>query len=277
MKAPASLRPGPDVLPPQAILVPTRHGQVRCVVYRPARSEPGRPVVVHLHGGGFVNRHPEQDSHIAGYLVADLGVTVVLPDYDTAPKVRYPVAEEEAVDLVRWVRGAGESSGWDGDRLFLSGVSAGAKLAINACQQLHAVGEQRPSALGLVVPVTDVTRTDRISSIARPAIGPFVQRFVGWSYFPETARQREPLASPHFDPALAAAMPPTLVLTAEHDTLAREGADLARTLRDGGVEVVHHEYPGVDHDFIAREPANTARAALVELAAFFRAHLTPDR
>jgi len=125
----------------------------------------------------------------------------------------------------------------------------------------------------LIVPVTDAVRTDRTSAIARPAISARVQRFVGWAYFPDTDRRQEPLASPRLDPALAAAMPPTLVLTAQHDTLAAEGVELVQVLRSGGVEVVHHEYPDADHDFIAAEPVDTVRDALGRLVTFLRPRL----
>jgi len=289
--APATVEDPPLQLPElQAVSLPTRHGDVRVLVQRPAPSQasaPARttsstpvaapaaaPVVVHLHGGGFVNRDPAQDRHIARHLAAHLGAVVLMPDYDTAPRARYPVAEEEVLDIVRWVTATGPSHGWDGGRLVLSGVSAGAKLAINACQQLHAAGETPPLALVLVVPVTDVVRTDRTSQIRRPAINARVQRFVAWAYFPDVRRRREALASPRLDPALAAAMPPTLVLTGEHDTLATEGAELVGVLRAGGVTVEHQQYPDADHGFIADEPVATVRDALRTMVSFLRPELT---
>lgn len=265
---------------PETTSVPTRHGSIRALLQRPAADSapPGpAPVVVHLHGGGFVNRNPAQDLHIARHLAAHLHAVVVLPDYDTAPKVRYPVAEQQTHDVVRWVTRTGLEHGWDGTRVALSGVSAGAKLAIGACQQLRAAGEPGPRALALVVPVTDVVRTDRTSAVPRPAISPRVQRFVAWAYFPDVDRRREALASPRLDPALAGALPPTLVLTGEHDTLAPEGAELAALLRAGGVEVVHHQYPGADHDFIATEPLATVRDALARVVAFLGPHLATAR
>ena len=205
----------------RTISVNTRHGDLRVLVqYPPATAAPAAtstahgshphsaaPVIVHLHGGGFVNRHPEQDRHIARHLAAQLGAVVLLPDYSTAPAAQYPQAEEETYDLVRWVRTGGRRHGWDGERLVLSGVSAGAKLALNACQQLRTAAQPAPLALMLVVPVTDLVRTDRTSSARRPAISPLVQRFVGWAYIPDIARRSEPLASPRLDPALGAAAP----------------------------------------------------------------------
>ncbi len=153
-----------------------------------------------------------------------------------------PVAEEQMLDVARWVQtGAGQD--WDGAALALSGVSAGAKLAIDVCQQLHAAGLPGPQAIALVVPVIDVTRTDRTSSIRRPAISPLVQRFVGWAYFPDVARRREPPASPLFDDTLAGVLPPTLILTGADDTLAPEGAALAAALRAAGTSVEHTRVP----------------------------------
>lgn len=270
-------------LPPlETVWAPTRHGDVRVVVQRPALATPLPPdgalppVVVHLHGGGFVNRHPEQDRHVARHLAARSGAVVLLPDYSTAPAVRYPRAEQEAADLVRWVVDAGPRYGWDGRRLVLSGVSAGAKLAINACQELSAAGRPKPVALMLVVPVTDVVHHDRTSGIRRPVIGPFFQRFVGWAYFPDIDRRHEVLASPRFDPGLVAALPPTLVLTAEHDTLAPEAAELVEALRADGVDVAAHEYPGLDHGFLSMRPVDVVRDALRRMSDFLATRLEPS-
>jgi acetyl esterase len=275
-KAPIGLTDGVERLPvPTTQHVPTRHGPVRLLVQRPASDVSRAPVVMHMHGGGFVNRYPEQDLHIARHLAVESGATVVLPDYDTAPRVQYPIAEEQMLDVARWVQRA-QDQDWDGAALALSGISAGAKLAVNVCQQLHAAGLPGPQAIALVVPVIDVTRTDRTSSIRRPAISPLVQRFVGWAYFPDVVRRREPLASPLFDDTLAEVLPPTLILTGSNDTLAPEGAALAATLRAAGTRVEHHEYPGADHDFIAGRDRAVIGDALDRMATFLAASGTQE-
>ncbi len=265
-------------LPEQTSLtIPTRHGALRAVLVRPpcsaSRAAAPTPVVMQLHGGGFLNRYPEQDRHLARYLAADLGAAVVLPDYSTAPQARYPVAEQEMYDVARWVQASGAAHGWDGTRLLLSGISAGAKLAINVCQQLHRHGGARPLAVSLVVPVTDMSRTDRTSPIPRPAINPFVQRLVAWAYFPDVERRREPLAAPRYDPHLAAAMPPTLIQTGEHDTLAPEGAELARVLQEAGVRTVYRQYEQADHGFPSSKPVDRVAQMLTEITTFFRTQL----
>lgn len=258
---------------PTTLTIPTRHGDLRALVVHPRPAAAPTPVVMHLHGGGFINRNPEQDRHIARFLAAELGVTVVLPDYETAPKVRYPVAEEEMIDAARWIVTSGRAQGWDGARLLLSGVSAGSKLAINVCQQLHAAGETRPLAVSLIVPVTDNTEALRSSPISRPAISPLVLKMVRWAYFPEAERRTEALASPRYDATLPACMPPTLVQTGANDSLAAEGAELAETLKAAGVDAVYRTYPGADHGFYSEKPVETVRALLTEITTFFAHHL----
>lgn len=259
---------------PQTVQIPTRHGNIRALVLRPPTGDTPAPVVMQVHGGGFINRYPEQDQHFARHFAAELGAVVILPDYETAPTATYPVAEEEMIDVARWIRGSAADHGWNGDQLLLSGVSAGAKLAINVCQQLHADGEPRPLALALTVPVTDVTDAPRTSPVSNPAISPFVLRMVRWAYFPDAGRRTEALASPRLDASLAAGMPPTIVQTGGNDSLAAEGAELANILTAAGIEVVHREYPGTDHGFYAEKPIETVRTLLTEISTFFATHLS---
>ncbi|MGL5819491.1 MAG: alpha/beta hydrolase [Phycicoccus sp.] len=268
------------VLDESAIQIPTRHGHVRAVVVRPpadATARPTPPVLMHLHGGGFLNRYPEQDIHLARYLCVQLHVTMVLPDYSTAPTVRYPVAEEQMYDAARWVQDSGAEHDWDGTRLLLSGISAGAKLAINICQQIRDHGAPRPTAAALIVPVTHMTRTDRTSPAARPAISPFVQRLVAWAYFPDAGRRSEPLAAPRNDTRLANAMPPTIIQTGALDTLAPEGRELADDLSAAGVTIAFTERPDADHGFSSSKPAARVRATLDDIIDFFEEQLRSHR
>lgn len=202
------------------------------------------------------------------YLASTLGVVVVSPDYDTAPAVRYPVSEEQAFDVAEWILRSGDELGWDAERFAVSGASSGAKLAIGVCQQLFDAKLPAPRAAALIVPVTDVTRADRTSSIPKPAISPFVQRMVERSYFADVTRRREPLASPRLDAQLASKMPDTLILTAEHDTLRPEGDELASRLLDAGVDVEFSSYRAVDHGFAVDAPAPIVAAVLEQIGEF---------
>jgi acetyl esterase len=262
----------PWAVTPERVEVPTRHGTIPCLVYRGPPVEPPTPpaVVLHVHGGAFIVRHPEQDRHLASFLATQLGVVVVVPDYDTAPDVRFPVSEEQVFDVASWIRASAATARWDADRLIVSGASSGAKLTISLCQQLAEEGLRPPLAALLIVPVTDATRSDRRSAARRPQISPFVQEIVIGSYFADVSRRREPLASPRFDEDLPGKMPRTLIMTAQLDTLRPEGEELAMSLLDAGVDVTYSSYRGVDHGFAVMAPMPLVRTALEQLRDFVR-------
>jgi len=93
-----------------------------------AQLAAGRKPPAHLitHGGGYIIRVPEQADNVARYLASEVGCYVVIPGYDTAPKVRFPVAEQQTYDVFRWMRAHGGDHGWDTGRMTVGGPSAGA-------------------------------------------------------------------------------------------------------------------------------------------------------
>jgi acetyl esterase/lipase len=231
--------------------------------------------VVYLHSGGFVRNDPRSEEHLVVHLAVDTGVWVVCVDYGTAPTARYPQAEEQCYDATTWVADPAQGHPWDTSRMAVVGASAGGKLVLNVCQQLRDAGQPRPASAAVLVPVTDLTRSDRTSSHPRPIIDHRAQQLMLDVWIPERWRRNEPLASPRFDPELPTAMPPTLVQTAALDTLGPEGEELVSVLRAGGVDVRHHRFADLDHGFGATDP-RAAREAIEEIGAFLHETLRLD-
>ncbi|MDA0565881.1 alpha/beta hydrolase [Streptomonospora sp. S1-112] len=258
---------------PTTVRIPTRHGDLRTIVYAPtaadiaAQKDAGHLPPVHLitHGGAFIIRVPEQEDNVARYLASEVGCYVVIPDYDTAPAVRFPVSEEESYDAYRWVREHGARMGWDGDRVTVGGASAGGKLALNVALTAIDEGYPVPLAVSSEYGVADMSRPDstRTSAKRNPVVAPSLMRLVRATYFKD-APLDTPLASPALHPRLAE-LPPTLIETAEFDTLRHESNALAADLAAKGVRVTHREFAGVDHGFTHTEPAGTAREAITLL------------
>lgn len=266
---------------PEAQQVPTRHGKVRVLIYRPhpdapLAQGPGRPPVhVQMHGGGFVARAPHQDDHICEYIASEVGAVVVSIDYATAPQAQYPTGEEQCFDVVEWVARSGELNGWDGTRISVLGISAGGKHALTVTQLAHETPTVTLRALLLVTAPADVTRTDRTSPLPKPVISQQVQQLAADTYFADASRRTEPLASPRLDHDLAAKVPPTLILTGEYDTLGPEMDKLAAALAADGAEVTHHMFPATDHGFLHVKPVETVREALALIKTHLLAHLMP--
>ncbi len=265
---------GEDLDEPEVWRVPTRHGAVRCEVYRPPAGRHCRagrvPVLVHFHGGAFIMRHPRMDDFWARYVVARTGVVVVNVDYAVAPRVRYPVAHEQAHDVVRWVIDHGGEFGLDGSRVAVGGFSAGGNLAASACLQIRDHGDDPARLLLLAVPSLDVSTTDKPAATDRPMIDARLMRLVRATYFKDASRREEPYASPLLADDLHG-LPPTLVLTAELDALRAEGEAFVERLRAAGATVDHHRVPRRDHYFLDPEDPRGAEALMARMADAVRA------
>lgn len=269
---------GSDLPAPRRLRVPTRHGRVPVDVYRPADDGSGRPTpaIVHLHGGAWLMRHPRMDDWWCRYLAATTGATVVNVDYTAAPYARYPVAQEQSFDVTAWVAGRGVGSaagsaadlGVDGARLAVSGFSSGGGMAAAVCLLARDAGGPPLRAQVLGVPALDLaTPVPHAPGMISADLRDLVRRV----YFPDPATRTEPMASPLLAPDLTG-LPPAVVLTAERDTLRRDGDAYAVRLRDAGVPVLHHTTPGVDHYFLTEDPGR-ARTTMALVAEHLRAHL----
>lgn len=252
---------GDTVDDPERWRVPTRHGTVRCDVYRPTTGRHAAtgpvPVYLHLHGGAFIMRHARMDDFFARYVVANAGVAVVNVDYDVAPRHRYPVAHEQAHDVLRWVSQHAGTQGVDGSRLVVGGFSAGGNLAASACLQARDDGAHPARLQVLGVPSLDVASTRKTATVPDPMIDERLLRLVRATYFKDESRRSEPYASPLLAEDLHG-LPPAVVVTAERDALRAEGDAYARRLAEAGVAVEHHVVPGKDHYFL--DPADLDQA-----------------
>jgi acetyl esterase/lipase len=234
----------------ETVTIPTRHGAVRAVVYRPEDSGGPAPVYVNLHGGGFVVRHPEQDDPLCRYLAAYAGVAVVNVDYDTAPQHRFPVPVEEAYDVVRWAAGPGH--GWDGARVCVGGQSAGGSIAAGAARLAL---EQGGPALALQVlhyAVLDLATSPASKNVAGQRVTSVVmERLFDAVYFASPEATRDRLASPAWgsNGDAIAGIAPALVITCEFDRLRDEGAAYAGKLAAVGALREHADVPGTGHGY----------------------------
>lgn len=259
-------RSGADLPAPTKVIVPTRHGRVRCLVYRPRQEPVG--TYLHFHGGAFMMRHPKMDDFFHRIVAAEVGATVLAVDYDVAPQVRYPVAQEQAHDALAHVSGATE---WPGP-VAIGGFSAGGNLAASACLQARDLGSCTPALQLLGVPAVDIAEPgeDKHATVAGPMLTPALLATVRASYFKDAERRSEPYASP-LRAASLAGVAPAFVITAERDLLRAEGDAYAARLVADGVPTEHHVAPGADHYFMTT-PAQAAPSLDLMVAALRRAY-----
>jgi acetyl esterase/lipase len=78
---------------------------IRIRVYRQLGSE-DFPLLIYMHGGGYVTGGLETDDRYCRKLAAEVAVVVLSIEYRLAPEHKFPIGFGDAYDVVKWVRGA---------------------------------------------------------------------------------------------------------------------------------------------------------------------------
>lgn len=255
------------------IALPGRDLLVR--VYRPARDRTGLPLVVHVHGGGFVGTAVQCDwtnSHLAARLPA---VVVSVEHRLLAPDSPLANAADDGWDVLRHVAKQAAEWGVDPARAAVFGESCGALISALAAVRAREAGLELKAQV-LVNPVADVTETmfdyPSIAEYAyRPSRAlPLLQLFQRLAVPPGAdASAVSPLSTEDLS-----GLAPALVVVPTQDAVADHGRRYAERLREAGTSVRLTEYPGAKHAFLTLpgvEPQ--AEAAQAEIVAFLRAAL----
>jgi acetyl esterase len=247
-------------------------------IYQPDAEGP-LPLLLYVHGGGFVIGDLETHDKVCRTLSHDVAAVVVAVDYRLAPEHPFPAAVDDVACALRWVAAHARELGADSSRLALAGDSAGAQLATVAV--LRAAGAIAPRALGLIYPVAQ-HYSEPSPSMVENGEGKFLTTGVMRWFIDCYLGGRQALAR-HVDFALLHAqaldtLPPTWLATMGHDPLRDEGHALALRIAQAGVPTEHRHYASAIHaciHFTAVSPVGNQ--VLADLAAWLRSQLRRSR
>ena len=77
------------------ITVPAEVGDVRVRIVRPPDAEGTLPVILYMHGGGWVLGNADTHDRLVRELAVGTGAAVAFVEYDRSPEAHYPVAIEQ--------------------------------------------------------------------------------------------------------------------------------------------------------------------------------------
>lgn len=97
-------------------------------VYRPKQKEGKLPVIVNIHGGGYVYGSTKQYQFYCMNL-AQYGFSVVSFNYHLAPKFKFPTPVFDTDRVMKWICKKADIYGFDTERVIFVGDSAGAQIA----------------------------------------------------------------------------------------------------------------------------------------------------
>jgi acetyl esterase/lipase len=243
-------------------------GEVRARVVRPEGAKGVLPVILYIHGAGWVFGNAHTHDRLVRELAVGARAAVVFPEYDLSPEARYPVAVEQNYTVARWVVTEGAGHSLDATRMAVAGDSVGGNMSAALTLMAKERGDVPLVQQVLFYPVTDAAFDT--GSYDRFAEGYFLRRDAMrwfWDQYTTSEKERaEITASPlRATPEQLKGLPPALVITAEADVLRDEGEAYANKLREAGVPVTAVRYQGIIHDFVmlnALRETNAAEAAI---------------
>ena len=202
------------------------------------------PVVVYLHGGGWVAGSPKTHRKL-GMQFAEAGFLTINVDYRLAPEHPFPAGLEDCIFAIKW---AGDNARrWNGDtgRLAVGGDSAGGNLTAASLIALAAEGTSRPNpkAALLIYGVYDFAATLERS---RREVEGMVKAYLGSNL---EALMKDVRVSPLFA-VKPEALPPSFVVCGTADPLLPESRAIADALKRNGIDHELHIFDEMPHGFL---------------------------
>ncbi len=248
-------------------------GDVRIRIVRPVGSAGPLPVVLFVHGGGWVLGNAGTHDRLVREIAVGAKAAVVFVEYDRSPEARHPVAIEQAYAVAQWITRDGSGRGLDAARLAVAGDSVGGNMAAVVAILAKRRGDVAFIHQSLYYPVTDAGQDTE-------SYREFAEGFhlradaMAWfwdCYLPDAEARKDITASPlRGSPEDLAGLPETFLIVDENDVLRDEGEAYGRKLIEAGVPTTLVRYDATIHDFMMLNPLrpSAATTAAVEQAVF---------
>ncbi len=238
---------------------------IRVLTYRPIHAGGPLPVIVHIHGGGFVMGSPDMKDVENRHFASELKCAIYSVDHRLAPEAPHPAPMEDIYSVFVWLHANAARLGLDPARIGIKGESGGGGFAAGVA--LYARDREGPKFAfqHLIYPMID----DRsaVRKDMNPNVGEFVwtqaYNLFGWRSLlgaePGTAN-----VSPYAAAARVAdvsGLPPTFLSVGGLDLFLEENLAYADRLSRAGVPVEFHLYPRAFHGFYRAVNARVTKQA----------------
>ncbi|AZP14962.1 alpha/beta hydrolase [Streptomyces aquilus] len=246
------------------ITVPASVGDVRVRILKPVGSTGPLPVILYVHGGGWILGNADTHDRLVRELTVGVNAALVFVEYDRSPEAKYPVAIEQAYATARWIVTEGAGEGLDASRLAVAGDSVGGNMTAALTHMAKQRGDVAFVHQSLYYPVTDAAQdTESYRTFAHgPHLTAKAMEWFWNAYTTDPAERAQITASP-----LRATLedlrdlPPALVVVDENDVLRDEGEAYARKLVQAGVPTTSIRYNASLHDFMMLNPVRGTQAS----------------
>jgi acetyl esterase len=237
----------PEIQHVQDFQISVSGGEIGLRLYRPIPKT--RALIVWAHGGGFTLGSIDEIDDFARALATDSSCAIVSVDYRLAPEHKFPTAVDDLLQATHWVAARVVELAGTEVPVWLAGDSAGANLATVVTRKLHRDGACTIAGNILAYPCTDSPDAPSLRRFESPFLGLNEVTFFLDQYLPDAASRN----SPDFAPLHASdlgVLPPTLIITAEHDIITEQAESYGHKPASHGVPVRIHRHTGMIHGFL---------------------------
>ena len=249
-------------------------------IYYPKRAKAVLPVIMWIHGGGFIGASKEQ-TKVYAMTLANAGYVVANINYDLAPAHKYPVPVIQANQALKYLRENVGQYGGDINRLFLGSNSSGSQIA----SQLAALISNKEFAktMGIQPSVVNTQlkgallydgaydmRTLRTTHA--PGMSLFLWSYTGARKFESYDRINELSTVEHVTPNY----PPIFLAVGDADALESQSIEFIEVLQKHGVEVESVLFTSTNanlgHDYMMNLDTQPAQQTLKRALDFLERH-----
>lgn len=226
----------------------------------PSSGHEGCNYVMFLHGGGYINEIVPAHWRFIGQMTRQARVCCVVPVYPLVPRATAKDVVPPTAELLRMLL---EDAGTA--KVTVVGNSAGAGLALAACQWLRDHGHPQPSRMVLISPAADasVSRPEQVAIAARDPIQDIPGIVEAGRLYAGELDIGHPFVSP-LNGAFRALAPMT-IFAGTRDLLYPDSVDLAEKARAVGVPVELHLLREQPHNFALMPTPEGRRARAIIL------------
>lgn len=240
--------------------IPSGGARISLRLYRTLRA---KNTILYFHGGGWVVGSLETHDGMLRAMTLATGANILSVEYRKAPEAPFPASLEDAQAALDWLDKHAAENGWDCSQFIVMGDSAGASIA--ATLSVRARNLCRPLfGQVLIYPATDLAHATESRekfaagySLSRETLDWFARHYMSGG-----VAATDPELSPLLMQDLAH-LPPTLLVTADHDPLRDEGRAYAQRLIGAGNDVTYAERRGTVHGFMMMDRFTPAARQLI--------------
>ena len=249
---------------------------VGVVDLRPAQYQDDGTILIHVHGGAFVQDSAHSAEPGDALMAVTTGKRIISVDYTVAPKGRWQLVTDQVIGVYKALLAEGHPARSIG----LYGDSAGGDIVAASVLKLRDQGVAIPGALVLMSPATDLgLGGDTVVTLrdADPVLNRIEEIRLAFSLYADPADWKNPYVSPVYGD-FSKPYPPVLLQAGTKELILSDSVRLYQAIKIAGGEAELDVYEGMTHVFqsyMAGTPEQ--KAAYAEIRRFWLRHLVPAK